>query len=541
VSPFEAVQAIVRLTSTPPFPATTVRLSADAGAIISEHGFASVADAVVTKLGERDEVTTETAPITMSNVELVPWWSPVTDDPAEGAALDEALATLLVRHIPKMRTESALAAHETGVDEATSLAHWSDQVQLFTDLRATLEIFSPAVFHRSLHDLVEATAPSSERETAIARRDRRALVRRAVELLRPGRSKASLHADLVKANDQALRWRAMASAGGWPVVPDDFDIFADRVEQVLRLWTRLAGPIQQVTGRDDLPELPWDDMTRILTELAEGIPGTLEAARARPLEKDLTEVGLGGLLEDLRARGASPEQVRRDLEFAWWASAYEAMVTADPRLASQGALAQAVAEFVAADAAFGELRIGPLMRAVAERRRSAIARNPDAARDLFAALMEDASASYRDLWASHGPVVSSLRPVVLATAEQVARIAPPEQVIDTVVIAGAESLALAETIPAIARARQVVVIGDAEAATRSAVSVLATLLPKVVMPVAPQPRDPRVTTVLGAMAYGAFCSHFPPRAPAPGSRSPYSTRWTRSPLAATPSSRRVPR
>src|SRR5690606_3911401 len=132
---------------------------------------------------ERDEVTTETAPITMSNVELVPWWSPVTDDPAEGAALDEALATLLVRHIPKMRTESALAAHETGVDEATSLAHWSDQVQLFTDLRATLEIFSPAVFHRSLHDLVEATAPSSERETAIARRDRRALVRRAVELL----------------------------------------------------------------------------------------------------------------------------------------------------------------------------------------------------------------------------------------------------------------------------------------------------------------------------------------------------------------------
>ncbi len=237
-------------------------------------------------------------------------------------------------------------------------------------------------------------------------------------------------------------------------------------------------------------------MTRILTELAEGIPGTLEAARSRPLDRDIDDVGLGGLLEDLRARAAEPEQVRRDLEFSWWASAYEAIVAADPRLTTQGALARAVAEFVDADEGFGELRVGPLARAVAERRRGAIARNPDAARDLFAALMEGATASYRDLWTAFGPVVGALRPVVLATAEQVARIVPPQRIVDTVVIAGAESLALAETIPAIARARQVVVIGDAESATRSAVSVLAALLPRVTMPVAPQPRDPRVTMVL---------------------------------------------
>ncbi len=94
VSAFEAVQAIVRLTSTEPTPATTVRLEPLAGGVVAEHGFASVADALVKRLGERDEVTTETAPITMSGIELVPWWSPVTDDPAEGATLDEALATL---------------------------------------------------------------------------------------------------------------------------------------------------------------------------------------------------------------------------------------------------------------------------------------------------------------------------------------------------------------------------------------------------------------------------------------------------------------
>ena len=98
-------------------------------------------------------------------------------------------------------------------------------------------------------------------------------------------------------------------------------------------------------------------------------------------------------------RGAQPEQVRRDLEFSWWASAYEAILAADDRLATHGALGLAVAEFVDADQGFGDLRVGPLMRAVAERRRGAIARNPDTARDLFAALMEGGTVPYRELWA----------------------------------------------------------------------------------------------------------------------------------------------
>ncbi len=510
VSAFEAVQAVVRLISTPPAPQTPVRLGADAAAFVATHGFASVAQAIAGELEARVE---EPAPVeepAEDVVSMVPWWSDTTSDPAQGATLDEALATLVTRHLPKMRAEAQIASHETGMDEAPTMTAWVDQVTLFTDLRATLEIFSPAVFHRSLHDLVAATAPpGSPQAGKLARRDRRALRRRAIELLRPGRTKENLHENLVAAHAQALRWRAHCSAGGWPLVPDDFDLYADRVETVQRLWERLAEPVAKASGERDLFDQPWARIAEVLERLAEGVPGTLEAIESVPVEGDLEEAGLGPLLADLRSRGASAEQARRDLEFAWWASAFDAIVAADPRLTEEGAMGRVVEEFLRRDRAFGAARVGPLMRAVAERRRIAIARHPEFARDLFATLVEGADAPYRELWRDFQPLVAALRPVTLATAEQVSRLAPPSRCVDVAVVFASESLALAETVPTLARARQVVVVGDAASATRSAVSVFAQLLPRVDLHALPQSRDPRLTGVLGALAYGRSLSSLP--------------------------------
>ncbi|SEJ37547.1 hypothetical protein [Demequina mangrovi] len=510
VSAYDAVQAVVRLISTAPAPQTQLRLGPEAAALVAEHGFASVAHAMNEQLhpdAQKEEPAPAPAPATTA---LVPWWSTVTEDPAEGARLDEALATLVVRHLPKMRAEAQIAAHETGMDEAPTIAAWADQVGLFTDLRVTLEIFSPAVFHRSLHDLVAATAPPGTPQAGeLARRDRRALRRRAVELLRPGRTKDELHQHLLDAHAQALRWRAHCSAGGWPVVPDDFDLYSDRIDQALRLWSRIAEPVAAVSGEKELLDQPWDRVREVLERLAEGVPGTLEAAEALPIERDVEAAGLGPLLAELRERDASPEQVRRDLEFAWWASAFDSIVSADPRLTEEGAMGRVVERFLVCDRDFAESRVGPLMRAVAERRRLAIARHPDSARDLFATLVEGADAPYRELWRAHPALVTALRPAVLATAEQVSRLAPPSRCVDVAIVFGAESLALAETVPTLARARQVIVVGDAESATRSAVTALAHLLPRVSLHSAPQPRDPRVTGVLGTLAYGRALSSLP--------------------------------
>ncbi len=508
VSAFEAVQAIVRVTTATPAPETTARLGADAAATVAEHGFASVAAALARALAPEDASMQDdiaTAAATSGALDLSgidPWWTGHAE--AEQAPrLDEALSAFLGRSLPKMRSEAAIAAHETGVDEAESFSQWTQQVDMFADLREILEIFSPAVFHRSLNDLVAATAPhGSSRYVDLPRRDRRALVRRAVELLRPGRGKERLHEDLVRAHDLAVTWRSHCSAGGWPVVPDDYDVFVERVGRARAEWDVIDDTVASVTGVDDLPEQPWDDMIERLDRLALGVPGSLESSEVADVDIDVETGGFEALVADLRERGAGPEQIRRDLEFAWWAAAFDAIVTADPSLTEFGALGAAMEEFRTRDDAFAGARVGPLMRAAAERRRSAIARHPDLARDLFSALVEGVDASFKELWRDFAPLVTSLRPVILAKAEQVSRLAPASRCVDLAVIVGGESLALAELVPALARAKQVVVVGDAHSATRSAVAAMAAMLPRVTMHAAPQPRDPRVSALLAEVAYG---------------------------------------
>ena len=511
VSVFEAVQAIVRFTTSDPAPATTLRLSAEAGGVVADHGFASVTAAIMAVLYPEggDEAASEEPAPDATTPDIEPWWAQHVE-PEQGARLDEALAMLLGRAIPKMQAEAAIAAHETGVDEADSLATWFEQVRMFEDLREILETFSPAVFHRSLHDLVAATAPhGSSRYVDIPRRERRALMRRAIELLRPGRGKERLHDDLVRAHELALRWRAQCSAGGWPTVPDDYDVFADRVRDASALWETVRETAHLHVESDDLAVEPWDVMFGELSRLAQGLPGTLEPVSSKPLDIDVEAAGFGPLIEELRTRGATEAQARRDLEFAWWAAAFDAIVAVDSTLTEYGALGAAVERFRKADRTFADARIGPLMRAVAERRRTAIARHPDVARDLFAALVEGADAAVKELWRDFGALTTALRPVVIAKAEQVSRLAPPTRAFDVAVVVASESLALAELVPTLARAKQVVVVGDAHSATRSAVAALAVLLPQVTLHAGPQPRDVRVTAVLARAAYGRSIEALP--------------------------------
>jgi hypothetical protein len=128
---------------------------------------------------------------------------------------------------------------------------------------------------------------------------------------------------------------------------------------------------------------------------------------------------------------------------------------------------------------------------------------------LFAALVEGEQVSFKELWRDFASVVGALRPVILVKPEQVSRVAPAARVADLAVVIAGESLSLAELIPTLARAKQVIVIGDAHAATRSAVAAFATLLPQLRVHALPVPRDPRVTAVLGDAAYGRELTALP--------------------------------
>lgn len=501
-SAFEAVQAIVRLTASEPAPGTSLRLTQEAGAAVAEHGLAHVAAALVALLHGTDVdvpsrlAQTETEPAPPSA-----WWARVAESAEHGAALDEALA-VVVRLLSTVRSDARAAAVETGLDEATHIQTWREHVALFLDVQVTLDTFSPAVYHRSLADLVEATAARGDtNDPGMNRSTRRALVRRATELMRPGRDRGELHERLVAAAHEAERWRDHCSAGGWPVVPDDFAAYAARLARLDEAWEVLAPVLGSAAGLDEPDTMPMADLEAALHDLAEGIPGGLHHAPATPAMIDLEAEGFAPLIASLREREASAEQIRVDLEFAWWAAAFDAMVEAEPRLIEAGALGAAVERYLELDGVFAQMRSGPLMRAVAEQRRQAIARHPEDARDLFASLMEGVEMSVRDVRRDFGAVVAALRPVVIARADQVPHMLPPARCIDMLMVVGAESLAVAELIPALARSTQVVLVADGRSATRSAVADIARLLPSVPMRALPQRRDVRVGAVLQQLGY----------------------------------------
>src|SRR5690606_32994459 len=99
------------------------------------------------------------------------------------------------------------------------------------------EYFTAEVFHRSVRDVVEATAPpGSELFTEMARRDRKAMVKQGIEWLRPGRGKDDLHLHLRVADEHAKAWRAQCSSGARPSIPDDFDLYGQRIQETILLW-----------------------------------------------------------------------------------------------------------------------------------------------------------------------------------------------------------------------------------------------------------------------------------------------------------------
>ena len=532
-SAYEAVQALVRLTSQERPPATRVRLGATAVAYIAERGVEVVAAAVArahaaqieAERAESDRAASERAASERAELDRVEagrsalaavpptaegvgprerrWWEGIVLDESRGAVVDGALATFVATLLPGVRADAAEASAEVGVDPAPSFSEWSDQLEVFYELRDTLDTFSPAVFQGSISDLIAATAPDgSPSGMQFTKRERRARVRKAEEMMRPAREVSLLHGQLVLAQRRLARWRAHCSEGGWPRVPDHADAYRERMADAHAAWSTVAPAIETKLGRGGLEYLPWDDLQRALAEATGADDAPIEAEHVREAHTHLDGADLGALLRDLAQRNVPVDDAAAEMEFAWWASAFDAIIAAQPSLADFGALGAAVDEYLERDRRFSLGRVRPLMRAVAERRRGAIARDQDAARDVFASLVEGGDGPIAALWGRFPALVSSLRPVSIFSAEQTSQVVPAARVLDTVVFSSVESLSFAQVVPALARASQVVVLADEHSATGTAVAQLRENLPVVRLRARPRPLDNRVTAVLADHGYG---------------------------------------
>ncbi|MDR0366452.1 MAG: hypothetical protein LBH68_06480, partial [Bifidobacteriaceae bacterium] len=529
VSPYQALQSLGQIAQESPLTRNNCRLERDA---------------VIGLVGERREEAREalrrSAQIGLFKLtEDVTAWLPA-DVPDETAAadllarLDRLREQTLSRTIAHMRDVTS----RTGLSESTTVAGWGDQLEMLRGVREALDQFIPEIFERSPEDMVAATATNewrTEHGQEMSGRTRRRLKRQARDLVRPGLQVDDLHTALEKVRVQREIWLGWSPTVPWPKLPTGMPQieaeFQAAASDLAALGLALRGDSKA------LGELPFTELFELLERLhsdRDSLDFLPELARMR---RSLEGFGLAPLLEDLRTRSAGPdlgatgpeaeaaiEAVVREVDFAWWSSVLAYALQDRPELAATGgdALGALIESFRELDIAHTATKPIPIRAGAHAWRQRAAEAYPAQA---FKLSHLENGASLRSALADNPDVGLLARPCVIAGTVMVPQALPLHEVggppFDLVIVDGASTLTPAEAAAAIARGKQVVVVGDsARTAGGSLVSGIGEFLPHVPLPAEVNERDPRVTELLEGQGYTTLGPGLPQR-----ERTPRIT-WT---------------
>ncbi len=444
------------------------------------------------------------------------------DDPWFGARLttveqtEQALAAvtdLVTRTLPVARERMRLLLDEAGMPPARTVADWGVALSLVGAVRASLEVFAPAVFDTSLTDLVAATAgPRWRAEHGIAQGSllRGRLRRQARGLLRPGAPPADLHAALVAAGEQRERWQRAVGPGSRPALPSGLDETERAYLDVAEPLARLSEQLAETAAGGDLADLDVDLLVGRLALLGERTPALALAPRTLALREQLRAAGLEPLLGDLARRGVDEHEVGAELDLVWWTSLLEHVALDDPAYGAHDGerLRQVAAAFAEADRRRGSDSAERVRRLTTGRLRASLAGHPDQS----AVLRGEAERSrrhrpLRDLVSECPDVLLAANPCWAMSPLVVAQVLPPGVLFDVVVVLEASSVPVAEAVAAISRARQVVLVGDGhqllpDGGLASVLEAGSAVLPVLHLDHDHRSRDERVVAFADQHVYG---------------------------------------
>ncbi|WP_263117804.1 hypothetical protein [Cellulomonas fimi] len=506
VSAYDAFQALAALTAARPTPSTTVRLDPAVARELGPERRAQLADAL--------RAAAEVGAFTLRPVDT-PWYGAALDTAQQAQeTLDRVRRLAGPDGLALLQRRIAEVAEATGFTPATSAQGWGEQLTVLAGVRGTLDDFQPIVFERSVADLVAATATKAwrtEHEQPMGYWLRRRLKKQAKDLLRPGRHVDDLHAALANAQHQREVWRRHCAAGGWPQLPAGMAQIDAEYQRLRADLDALAPVLAGTPEGGELASTPVAQVAERMTRLlagADSLPAVPERSR---LVRDLQAAGLEPLLYDLADRRVPAWLVGPELLLAWWSTVFEQIITADPALAGYDGrtLGRLVSEFRQLDLAQIQALAGPVRSRAAGHSRTAMEQHPEQTEALFGELVEDRFGGLLEAMSRYGDVARRLRPVLAAAPMLVPQVLPATRTVDLVVLDAADHLPVEVLLPALARGRQVVVIGDPRCASGSAVPELAAVLPRVALHADGSRRDPYLTAFLAGHGYAGVLSPTP--------------------------------
>ncbi|GMA24764.1 hypothetical protein GCM10025864_25230 [Luteimicrobium album] len=511
VSAYDALQALARLMSERPAPETAVRLSSEVTSALDDDTRAGAA-ADLERAADLGAFTLHAA--------TTPWFDAdlETEDDARSTLL--RLDRLRTQTLPRLREQIEYVSRETDLTAATTLGEWQAVLQMLGGMRGTLDVFQPLVFEQPAVDMVQATATKQWRldhGIEMGGVARRRLVRRAKDMLRPGIRVSDLHAALLQVEAQRAVWATHCPTGSWPRLPEGLSAIEDTNEAVRIDVEELSRVLAPTPGGGALLDLSFDDLGARLDALAEDRSALDDLPERTAAVRRARAAGLSELVDDLSRRAVAPGLVGTELELAWWSSVFEQIVATDPALTGQDGpgLDALAARFRDLDRRHVTALPVSVLNHVHARTVEAMRVDPEATKALFSELIEGRLRTVRDLHERHTELVRALRPVVVATPTLVPQLFPTTRTVDLVVLDAVQHVPLEMLLAAIARGRQIVVVGDVRSASTPAVRELARVLPTLTLRSDATRRDPHLVGFLTKHGYDGVLAP----APLPASRA----------------------
>ncbi|MFI8593788.1 DEAD/DEAH box helicase [Microbacterium sp. NPDC078428] len=405
-----------------------------------------------------------------------PWYGVTFSSTEEAEAAHRLAQRLHATEVPRLLERGYELIAQTRMRPFASIDELGDYLRLLIDIRDSLDRFSPSVYERPLAELIKAVGP--RRDAADMRGgERRRLRRLAKEYVRPGVHVVDMHDALVRIHRQRTQWQRYVDAGVAPEVPLG-------LADVHVAWQRVSAELAELDtplGRDldqRLAALPVDRLVRILGGLAAESEVLDNLIERTALRAELSRLGLGQLLSELSVRHVPADRVGAELEYAWWQSTLEHMLRGDKALlgANTGVVDRLERDFRLVDEAHAAAS-GPLLAwQLAREWKIGLVDHPDEA-DALKVLLTRGTPTAAGLAQVAPNLGRVLAPVWLASPYDVPQL-PESPGFDTVIIADAGAINLAEAAPAIRRARQVIVLGDPVTQKPSPFALAAGVVPQ---------------------------------------------------------------
>ena len=460
VSVVDCVTELSRLALLPVPPTTTARL--DRATVVRMRGDrASVATTMVeaARLGEFRYGPGDSA------------WYGAKFANGEEAQRAHALAQKLHgEELPRLLVRARQLIGSTRMRPFETIGELGVYLKLLTDIRDTLDRFVPAVFDRSLSELIVATA-SRRDAPEMSSASRRRLKKLAKEYVRPGMHVGDLHEALSAVQRQRIMWQRFVAAGVVPEVPIGISDVAVAWQQVSADLATLDGPLGNVTRETQLAALPLHTLGELMDDLAADSDVLQNLQERSELVSTMRSLQLDPLLTDLAARHVPEEQIAAELELAWWRSALDGLLAGDRALlgARTDVLERLEADFRLVDEAHAAGSAQLLAWQLAENWKIGLVDWPDEAHDLKQLLAVDGLTSSK-LQHSAPHLSRSVAPIWLASPYEIDAVTDAMP-FDTVLLVDAGATTVAENVGAIRRAKQVVAFGDPVTQTPSAFEI----------------------------------------------------------------------